>query len=290
MTIFFMIFGDKTVYHVQAYLSIRSFQKQMKEHDRIVVITTHPEFYASSGTDVIKVTNENIKEWQGERNFFWRAKIKAIEYMSNQYPDDHLIYLDTDTFLYGSLDAIRALLDQGHGMMHLKEGHPSTMMTRSLRMWKQIAGKQYGGITMGMEHEMYNAGVVALPKEKAKSIASLALALCDGMLEDDVERIVIEQYSLSIALFEQTQLLECDNYIGHYWGNKPEWESLAYNLIANAHMKKMSLAEELEQLDFTRKDLPPIYIHHSSTGRRLKDTIDKLFKDKKQKYILSDNE
>ena len=55
-------------------------------------------------------------------------------------------------------------------------------------------------------------------------------------------------------------------------------------------MKKMSLAEELEQLDFTRKDLPPIYIHHSSTGRRLKDTIDKLFKDKNQKYILSDNE
>ena len=205
--------------------------------------------------------------------------------MASQYPDDHLIYLDTDTFLYGSLDDMRSILNQGHGMMHLKEGHPSTMMTKSLRMWKQIEGKKYGGITIGLEHYMYNAGVVALPKEKAKSISSLALSLCDGMLEDDVERIVIEQYSLSIALFEQTHLLECDQFIGHYWGNKSEWESIAYNLIANAHMKKMSLAEELEQLDFSKMDLPPIYIHRSNTGRRLKDVIDKLFKDKDKKYI-----
>jgi len=285
MTIFFMIFGDKTVYHVQAYLSIRSLQKQMKDEDRIVVITTHPEFYANSGTEVVKVTNEHIKEWQGKHAFFWRAKIKAIEYMSHHYPDDHLIYLDTDTFLYGSLEDMRSALDQGHGMMHLKEGHPSNMMTKSLRMWKQVKGKTYGGITIGAEHYMYNAGVVAIPKEKSKSVSSLALALCDGMLADDVERIVIEQYSLSIALFEQSNLLECDQYIGHYWGNKPEWERVAYDLIANAHMKKMTFAEELEQLDFSELHRIPIFIHHSSTGRRLKNTIDKIFKDKNQKYL-----
>ena len=170
-------------------------------------------------------------------------------------------------------------------MMHLKEGHPSTMMTKSLRMWKQIEGKEYGGITIGMKHDMYNAGVVALPKEKAKSISSLALSLCDGMLEDDVERIVIEQYSLSIALFEQTLLLECDKYIGHYWGNKEEWESVASELLLQSYMKQSSLQDELDAITPQLFSSHPIYIHKSSTAEKLCRLIMRLFPNSKHQFV-----
>ena len=285
MNIFYMIFGDKTVYHVQAYLSIRSFQKQMTDDDHIIVMTTHPEFYANSGAETIAVTDDTIREWKGQHDFFWRVKIKAIEHVANRFPDQHLLYLDTDTFLYGSLEEIRAQLDLGKGMMHLKEGHPSTMMTKSLRMWKQVKGRQYGGVTIGQQHDMYNAGVVAIPRTKLKEVVSLALAICDGMLEEDVERIVIEQYSLSIALHELTQLLEAEKYIGHYWGNKPEWESIAYDLIAKAYMKNLTIEEAISQTELAELKNTPVYIHHSSTGKRLKKLIDAMFKDKGQKYV-----
>ena len=45
MNILYIVFGDKLDYHLQAYLSIRSFQKQMKDDDRIFVVTSRPEYY-----------------------------------------------------------------------------------------------------------------------------------------------------------------------------------------------------------------------------------------------------
>ena len=232
MNIFFMIFGEKAVHHVQAYLSIRTFQKQLGPDDQIFVMATHPELYASSGVEVIPISDDTITEWKGKHGFFWRAKIKAIEYMAVHYPDHHLMYLDTDTILYGSLSDLKRCLDEGCGLMHLNEGHPSEMTSRSLRMWRQVEGHTYGNVTIGKQHCMYNAGVVAIPKDKLAEVSQLALTLCDGMLAEDVERVTIEQYSLSIALYERTSLQEADKFIGHYWGNKPEWEAIAYELMA----------------------------------------------------------
>jgi hypothetical protein len=46
MNIFYIIFGDNIIHHVQAYLSIRSFQQQAEGSDRLIVVTTKPELYA----------------------------------------------------------------------------------------------------------------------------------------------------------------------------------------------------------------------------------------------------
>ena len=46
MTIMYLTFGQKTEYHVQAYLSMLSFRRQTAPTDRIVMVTTAPEFTA----------------------------------------------------------------------------------------------------------------------------------------------------------------------------------------------------------------------------------------------------
>lgn len=284
MNIFYMIFGEKLVHHVQAYLSIRTFQKQLGSDDRIFVMTTHPEYYKNSGVEAIPITDEKIVEWKGEKDFFWRVKIKAIEYMSVHYPNNHLMYLDTDTFLYGSLNALKERLDQGCGMMHLNEGHPSTMKTKTLRMWKQIGGHTYGGITLGQQHSMYNAGVVAIPKSKLADVSNLALTLCDGMLADNAERIVIEQYSLSIALYERTNLKVAEDLIGHYWGNKADWEKLASDLMCKAYMQNKSLTEEVSELDIDQLCSTPVYVDRSSRYEQLCRLAAKLFPIRKKEF------
>lgn len=49
MNIVYLTFGEKTNIHVQAYLSILSFRKQMDDSDRIVIVTTAPSFIGKHG-------------------------------------------------------------------------------------------------------------------------------------------------------------------------------------------------------------------------------------------------
>lgn len=285
MNILYIIFGEKIIYHIQAYLSIRTFQKQLDNSDKIYVMTTKPELYRHAGVNVIPINEDTIREWEGDFHFFWRVKIKALEYMSNHYPDSHVLYLDTDTFLYGRLSELRERLNLREGILHKDEGHPSQMISRSKRMWNQVSGKTYAGIRLGMKHHMFNAGVVAIPQDKLHTVITTALAICDSMLAEEVEHVVIEQYSLSISLYEYTNLTEGDNCIGHYWGNKDEWERFAIEMLSKAYMQNMDADEETTLINESDFNKIPIHIHHSSTAARISKFVNRLFKDKNITYI-----
>ena len=191
----------------------------------------------------------------------------------------------TDTFLYGRLSELRERLNLGEGIMHKDEGHPSQMISRSKRMWNQVSGKTYAGIRLGMKHHMFNAGVVAIPQDKLHTVITTALAICDSMLAEEVEHVVIEQYSLSISLYEYTNLTEGDNCIGHYWGNKDEWERFAIEMLSKAYMQNMDADEETTLINESDFNKIPIHIHHSSTAARISKFVNRLFKDKNITYI-----
>lgn len=287
MTILYLTFGEKTEFHVQAYLSMLSFRRQLTSDDRIVMVTTAPRLYhhMQDWAEVIPIDEQQIEAWQGDYHFFWRAKIKAIEYVSQMYPDDDILYLDCDTILFGDINALRQPLKDGCGLMDENEGHPSRMKTKTLRMWKTIAGRTYDGITLGAKHNMYRAGVVGIPHAKAPEVLTTALALCDGMLADGAERIVIEQYSLSVALFERVGLRETYPVIAHYWASKEYWIKAGMELMARVLLTKASPEEEMqmyEALDFSQL---PIYVYKSNTARRLKGLVGKVFKDRDLRFI-----
>lgn len=287
MTILYLTFGEKTEFHVQAYLSMLSFRRQLTSDDRIVMVTTAPRLYhhMQDWAEVIPIDDQQIEAWQGDYHFFWRAKIKAIEYVSQMYPDDDILYLDCDTILFGDINAIRQPLKDGCGLMDENEGHPSRMKTKTLRMWKTIAGRTYDGITLGAKHNMYRAGVVGIPHAKAPEVLTTALALCDSMLADGAERIVIEQYSLSVALFERVGLRETYPVIAHYWASKEYWIKAGMELMARVLLTKASPEEEMqmyEALDFSQL---PIYVYKSNTARRLKGLVGKVFKDRDLRFI-----
>lgn len=287
MTILYLTFGEKTEFHVQAYLSMLSFRRQLTSDDRIVMVTTAPRLYhhMQDWAEVIPIDDQQIEAWQGDYHFFWRAKIKAIEYVSQMYPDDDILYLDCDTILFGDINVLRQPLKDGCGLMDENEGHPSRMKTKTLRMWKTIAGRTYDGITLGAKHNMYRAGVVGIPHAKAPEVLTTALALCDGMLADGAERIVIEQYSLSVALFERVGLRETYPVIAHYWASKEYWIKAGMELMARVLLTKASPEEEMqmyEALDFSQL---PIYVYKSNTARRLKGLVGKVFKDRDLRFI-----
>lgn len=285
MNILYMVFGDNLGYHKEAYLSIRSFQRQMAEGDRIYMLTSQPEYYQRAGINLLEIDEQTVARWKGPHQFVFRAKIMAMRHLATLFPDEHLLYLDTDTFLYGRLDDLRQRLDNGQALMHLREGHPSQMKASSLRMWKQVEGKVYGGIKIGAEHDMWNAGVVGLPHERMAAIIDTALAVCDGMLDDGVQTHVTEQYAQSVALAEGATLAAASDHIGHYWSNKPAWEELSTELMLKAYMRNESLQEELACIDDALFRQLPVYAHHSSTAAKLHRLVDKWFPDKREERI-----
>ncbi len=212
----------------------------MTTDDRIFVLTTKPEYYRHAQVEVLPITEQQIEEWKGPHHFFFRVKILALDYLCRRFPEQHLLYLDSDIFLYGSLATLRQQLNQGKGLMHIREGHPSKMRGGSLKMWKIVGGRAYSGITLNSQHDMWNAGVTGIPANRAKQVIATSLALCDGMLNDGAKTFVLEQYSTSISMKENTQLTAAAEHIGHYWGNKLEWEKLIKRLFPDRDFRYIS--------------------------------------------------
>lgn len=290
MTVFYIVMGgDEAIrYYMEAYLSIRTFQKQLsKDLGRICVITDHPSFFRKAGVEVITITAEQKAEWMGPHQFFFRTKIKGMEYLHQLYPDDNLLYLDSDTVLYGNLTKLKERLDEGHGLMHRCEGKPINISHTAKRLWKKAVGQTYGDITIGEQHQMWNAGVVGLPSSKINETVACALTLCDGMLHDGNNEFITEQYSYSIALAEHTSLVNTDDLIGHYWGNALDWRNKAHVIFLFSYLNDFSLEEELKALDIDELCKTPYYVHRSSTAAKLHKLVDSLFKVREVKSVKS---
>ena len=250
MNIVYFVLGGSTVIHMQVNFSIRTFLAQRSADDVVYVVTDSPAMYAAlPHVTTIPITSEQISEWRGPHDFFWRVKIKVLQMIAQKSPDKPMIYLDGDTYLYGCLDEIKARLKQGHGMMHLDEGCPGDMKQKSKMMWQTVNGRTYAGVTIGRQHHMWNAGVVAIPAELVEKVTDLALSVCDGMLDDGSEPVVVEQYALSIALCESVvQMEEAKRWIGHYWHYKYYWSRYIAHFFVRSYRKGEGVEDDLQRI------------------------------------------
>ncbi len=286
MTIMYFTIGDNLDMYVQALFSIVSFKNQLDDSDNVVAVTTNPDYFNHlSYVKTIVIDDKMVAEWRGKHDFFWRTKIKAIEYVTEHFPADDIVYLDCDTFLYGDITELKKQLASGNGFMDGDEGHPSRIKYKPKRMYKKIAGHQYADITISKKHDMWCAGVVAIPREKADIVVKTALTICDGMLDDGAEPIVVEQYSLSVAMTENTQLMSSKPFVAHYWGNKPQWIDIAKNLIVKSLMTKSDLDKDIAEFSNSMIKETPVYVKKHNTNRKLKGLVDKMFPDSHPKYI-----
>lgn len=102
MNIVYLVFGNNIENYQQAHFSIYTALLFKNAGDRIVVVTDNTQLFNSFGNHIetISINNDVIKEWEGEYQFFWRVKIKALQLVSGKYPSESILYLDGDTFFY----------------------------------------------------------------------------------------------------------------------------------------------------------------------------------------------
>lgn len=280
MIIVLMVFGTKPSYHRQAYLAILSLLKQTTQVHKVVILTDAPQYYKFFGSliDVHTITQEELTEWKGAHDFFWRIKIKGIEYAHLQYPQHDVLYLDTDTFLFGNLSEIQHLIASGKSVMHLQEGLLSALNSKTIKvMWKQLKGKTYQHCTINAQSGMWNAGVIGFSATHASSYLKDILAICDGMLADKVRPKLIEQFAFSLRLQQQNLLHPVDHILGHYWGTKAQWDTAIQEYLSTAFMQGQELEDIIGTLDVNYWLQLPIYEKRSSFGKNLLRLVTKRF-------------
>jgi lipopolysaccharide biosynthesis glycosyltransferase len=289
MNILYLVIGKNPLHHAQTCFSIYSFLNQTDVTDRVYVITDAPEFYnrLSEKINIIPVNQAQLEDWQGEHKFFWRAKIMALEHICTLHPDESVLYLDTDTFLFGNLETLKS--DLKNPMMHLNEGKLSERKSKTeKRMWQGVKNKIFGGITIEEKHCMWNAGVVGIPANKGLKICELALNICDEMLSEGVTPYFIEQFSSSVALSENGDMKAADKYIGHYWSNKDEWTDAIYQFLITSTLKNNSLEADIEainQFDFSKN---AVLKRVPNTQIRLKKLVEKWFPSEEKVFVSYD--
>lgn len=287
MNITYLVFGDNIQNYQQALFSILTLQTQRDISDRYIVVTDYPEFFkcVKDSVTVIEINKETLREWEGEYKFFWRVKIKALLTVAERWPDTSILYLDSDTFLYGSLNAIRADLAEGQNCMHINEGRMPDLKTKTEKlMWKQIHNKTFGGVLMTTDQCMWNAGTIGVSHLDKNSL-KLALQICDEMCALGVTRRLIEQFAFSAALNQYSPLQAVDHIIGHYWGNKGQWNALINSFFLKhffTDKKQADLVVEIQKIDL--KQLA-VRIKVSNTRLRLQKKIYSLFPDREPIFV-----
>lgn len=225
MNLLYFITGNNLNLHSQCYFSILSFWAQ--EHiENVYIYTDFPDYYRClDGKVHIRIlTQEQILDWKGPANNYFRVKIKLMEdYCQRQEIAKPFIYLDTDTFLCRPCGDLISGLEAGKAFMHKKEGLLRKMKHSGARMWKQMHDRTFGGIMITQNTCMWNAGLIALPAYRQAEIINQALTICDEINHLGVRHFLVEQCSVSITLNEHFELQPADQWIGHYWAAKDYW-------------------------------------------------------------------
>ena len=253
-----------------------------------VVYTDAPQYYRLLGdrARIVTTTPEQLKSWRGPHDFFWRIKIKALQALTEQYPGENLLYLDADTFCYGKLGKLAVALTGGTHLMHAREGALRELPTSTERkMYRQCAGKTFAGIAVDGNSTMYNAGVVGLSASRAGEAVSLALEVCDAMCAAGVTRRLVEQFALSLALEDRGGLTAANGTIGHYWGNKGEWNERITAFFLEHHLGGSDLATQIAATTAVDFAALPIYKRSSGTRRKLSGWVDRTFDKRLHTYI-----
>jgi hypothetical protein len=287
MNIVYLVFGNNRDHYRQAYFSICTALAWKNDHDKIIILTEDPSLFNFFGNiaEIIPIDKNIIKEWEGKYQFFWRVKIKALQHIAEKYPLDSILYLDGDTFFYKDMQPIRDGLQNGQNYMHIEEGKLAELSSKTEKlMWKQMQGKTYGNIEIDKKVAMWNAGLVGVSNKHLDCLQT-TLEINDAMCGGGVTRRLIEQFAFSLGLNQCSKLQPADHIVGHYWGNKPEWNRMINNFLEECFMKNYPMIEIIEQVKQMDLSQYAIWVKESSTRRKLNKIIDKLFKNTKAVYL-----
>lgn len=291
MIVLYLAFGLNQHIHHQVAFSAITILSWNNPNIEVIIFTDVPKFYQLlQGRVKLRVPKPaTLADWKGPYNYFFRVKIKALQEILKESSAHHLLYLDGDTFCFGDPAKLVKLLENGNHLMHAREGKLGTLPTKTeQRMWKMCSGRSFGGVRVTEQSTMYNAGVIGLHREKAAVAAECALAVCDDLLKAEVPERLVEQLAFSLALAEYGGVKAANHSIGHYWGNKVEWNHFISDFFVRQSLECNTIDIFLKSVRLIDFQAIPVYRKQSSTHRKLTQWVDKHFFNDRQAFASTE--
>ena len=288
MIVLYLTFGREVTVHQQAVFSAMTVLSRNHPRVRIVVVTDTPAYYGrlAGRVEIETITAERLREWRGTHDYVFRLKIRALQWLADRYPDRHLLYLDADTFCFGDPGRLIATLDDGHLLMHAREGALARLSTRAeQRMWRQYGGRTFAGIPVDERSIVYNAGVVGLNGSTARTTIARVLQFCDALCDDGTTYWLNEQLSMSVVLAAAAELRTANATIGHYWGNKEGWNRRIATLFTEEYLRAADVEEQLARVAALDFGSLPVYTKSSNTRNKLAAWVDRTFAKNVHAYV-----
>lgn len=289
MNLLYITWGKGMGNHMQTIFAIITAFRYRESFKNIYIVTDHPEYYSflKDSVQIINVTEETLERWAGPENFILNIKIKGLELFNELYPQENVFFTDSDTFFYESPHLINDLLSQGKAAMQLNEGTFGDRLTKSKTTQRLLPILESLPIeklklkrTITKDTQMYNSGVIALPAHNMKQILAQVSDLTTYFLSIKGLRIhYLEQLAFSLVIEDNYELHDCEYCVGHYWGNKEEWQENISTFLIKGFSANYGIDDFVQALSDFNFDLP-IIVRKRSMNKKLKQKVDKLIPNK----------
>ncbi|WP_181305160.1 hypothetical protein [Rufibacter sp. XAAS-G3-1] len=241
-------------------LSFWSWYSGKKEDIRFLLYTDNTSHFEPyfEGIEVRYhlITPERWEDMLQGNQFKFFRKIAVIEDSFTAYPNDNLLFLDSDTFFIADPSPLVQGIMPGTSFMHLmdftfQEGYPYATPKQNADFMKWLEGKSFqigdDSYCFDKRNVSWNAGVLGMSSEIARYIPDVY------RLTEEIFKAtsfhVSEQLAFALVLQTVTKVHPSDTYILHYWPSK----ALPLSGLASKIGLQLSVLQFNTKLEITRK-------------------------------------
>lgn len=234
--------GERHDLTARAHLALLAAMGHAPAPAEFCIVTDRPDLYRWFGDRlrILAVDAAMLREWKGRHDFFWRVELMTVVHAAAQGPAQ-VVYLDSDVLARASLQPLLDGLAAGDVFMHLHE-HDLAHARRAgdRRLWRQVDGREAGGLRFAAPCPMWNAGVIAVGAQH-HAVLDRALAALDALMDGGIRHNLVEQLAISTAFAATGRLRAADAWLDHFWSNKEGYGREIDRQLAEIHYRGMDV-------------------------------------------------
>lgn len=250
---------------IVSILSLLAWNNAASADFRVICFTDNPaymnKYLANIKVEYIYLSPSIMHHMLGGGTYIHRRKICILQDVYLRYPEDDIIFLDSDTFFISDTSGFMAKLESGYALMHEREyrldeapeiyrkymskrlqnaeSYPLAFISLIESKTFAVDGEQ---LSIKPEQYVWNSGVLGLKKEILPHLNDV-LSLSDEFYKES-GWFISEQLAFGLLLQNKTQIRESSAFINHYHQSKHHVDPRINRLLDNKFVK-MRLGEKL---------------------------------------------
>jgi len=239
-----------------AILSADAWYNGRPEALRVILYTDQPHFFqpylGNVNIEYYTLTPDILHEMLDGTGYVHRRKVSVIQLTAQRYPQENLIFIDSDTFFIASAEVLFSGMSAGYSLMHKLEyniGDGLAMFTAFNQAEHPKAFVDYiskNSFTVNGTEEVFgeadycwNSGVLGLPVDFYKYLPDV-MVMTD-LFHSNSQWFISEQLAFSFILQRKTSIKATDDVILHYWGKRQK-------VLLDAYLNELLNSQSIDKL------------------------------------------